>query len=332
MGLPKIIAIVGTTASGKTDWGIKLARKYNGEVISADSRTVYKEMNIGTAKPEGEKKTAAELDLERLKPGAGIQEKGIRVKMEDLFQEKPFVVEGVPHWGFDLVNPDESFTVSDFKRYAEEKIRDIISRGKVPILVGGTGLYVKAIVDNLQFTDAKPNDALRKELETLSEDVLRARLSQLDPVAYETVDIYNRRRITRAIEVIESTGKPLQEQQTQGDPEFDVLQIGIDIHREVIYRRIEDRVDKMVAEGLVDEVRALRDKYGCEVNAMTGIGYRQVCLFLEGYIKLRDAIDLIKRDTRHYAKRQLTWFKRDKRIEWVVGYQDAERLAQNFLK
>jgi len=260
--LPKIIAIVGLTASGKSDLALAIAKEVHGEIIAADSRTVYRGMDIGTAKPKGEK-SLSHLVTESLSEKAdGIQQ---------LFSKKPLIVEGVAHWGFDLVDPDEDFTVADFKAYAEKKISEIIERGHVPMIVGGTGLYVQALIDNFGFD------------------------------------------------------------QTQGEPKYDALQIGIDISREVVYERIDERVDRMVANGLVDEVRALRDEYGCEVKSMTGIGYRQICAFLDGYLKLRDAIDLVKRETRHYAKRQITWFKRDDRIVWVKSFEEAMEKVRAFM-
>ena len=253
--LPKIIAIVGLTASGKSDLALKIAKKISGEIIAADSRTVYREMNIGTAKPKG---TRATSDPQT-------------ISIKGMFEEKPLLVDDVPHWGFDLVGPDEEFTVADFKTYAEKKILEIVKRGHVPVIVGGTGLYVQALIDNFGFD------------------------------------------------------------QTKGEAKYEALQIGIAIDREEVYERIDARVDKMVAEGLVDEVRALREKYGSETKAMTGIGYRQICAFFDGYLKLRDAVDLVKRETRHYAKRQITWFKRDERIVWVKGFDEAMEEVTKFL-
>ena len=253
------------------------------------------------------------------------------MKIEQLFEEKPLLVEGVPHWAIDLVNPDESFTAAEYKQYAEQHIFDILDRGKVPILAGGTGLYISAVVDNLKFSDVEPNIELRKELDALSDEQLQARLYELDPEAADNIDVNNRRRLLRAIEIVETSGKKLADQQNKGEQKFDVLMLGMDVEREVLYERIEARVDAMIAAGLVDEVRGLKDEYGCEVNSMTGIGYRQICAFLDGYMKLRDAIDVLKRDTRHYAKRQLTWFKRDGRIKWIGVVEEAMGEVEEFL-
>lgn len=330
MALPKIIVIVGPTASGKSDLAVKIAKRVHGEVIQADSRTIYRKMDIGTAKPEGERKRAADVSLEDI-VGQGIHAKHPEVKIGDLFTEKPLMVDGIPHWGIDIANPDEDFTTAQFKAYAEKKIFDILDRGKVPILAGGTGLYVSAVVDNLKFTDAPPNLELRKELDGLSNEQLEARLRETDPDAADNIDDANRRRLLRAIEIVESTGKSLASQQRKGDRKFDALMLGIDVDRQKLYEHIDMRVDKMIAGGLIDEVRGLKNEYGCEVNAMTGIGYRQICAFLDGYMKLRDAIEVLKRDTRHYAKRQMTWFRRDARIKWVGSSEQAMGLVEEFL-
>lgn len=326
----KLIVLLGPTASGKSSLAIAIAKACNGEIIQADSRNVYRKMNIGTAKPVGDKKFAAEVRPEDVE-ARGIHEKHREMNILELFEEKPLLVEGIPHWGIDLVDPDEPFSVQDFKTYAEKKIWEIAKRGHVPILAGGTGLYIQAVVDNLQFTDTEPDLALRAQLNDLSNEELEHRLWRIDPEAAETIDVHNRRRLIRAIEVVEQSGKPLKEQQQKGEQMYDVLILGIERPREELYERIDTRVDQMIAEGLVDEVRALKEEYGCEVQSMTGIGYRQICAFLEGYMKLRDAIEVLKRDTRHYAKRQLTWFRRDERIEWIKNVDDAIKKIDVFL-
>lgn len=328
---PKLIAIVGPTASGKTDLAINIAKQVDGEVISADSRTVYRKMDIGTAKPEGVAHKAADLTQKQVEE-KGIRAKDLDISITDLFTEKAFEVEGVPHWGINIVDPNQDFTAADFKKYADEKIHDIINRGKVPILAGGTGLYVSAVIDNLTFTDVKPDEQLRKELQDLSNVELIDRMRQVDPEGVEQIDTTNRRRLLRAVEIVESTNQRLSDQQRKGEPMYEVLTIGIETEREELYKRIDDRVDVMIAKGLVDEVRALKEEYGCEINSLTGIGYRQICAFLTGHIKLRDAIELIKRDSRHYAKRQLTWFRRDNRIKWVKSREEALELVEEFQK
>lgn len=318
MSKPKLVVIVGPTASGKTQLALDLAKKFNGELIAADSRTVYRGMNIGTAKPEGVRR-APTNDY-----GSGPMD------LKKLVAEQPLLVEGVPHWGLDLVDPDEEFTVSNFKKYCEQKIEEIAGRGHLPILVGGTGLYVRAVVDNLSLTETPPNLELRDRLERLTNAELITRLQELDSEAAETIDLMNRRRLVRALEIIETTGAPLATSQVKGESKFDVLEIGLEVEREELNRRIDERVDQMIALGLVDEVRKLKDQYGCDGQAMTGIGYGQICQFLQGYVTLRDGIELIKRDSRAYARRQLTWFGRDDRVIWIKESGQAVELVANF--
>jgi tRNA dimethylallyltransferase len=318
MPLPKLLVIVGPTASGKTALALSLARQFGGELIAADSRTVYRGMDIGTAKPVG---VPQPIKNER---GSGPMD------IKNLVAEQPIIVEGVAHWGLDLVAPDEEFTVSDFKKYCQAKITEIVARGRLPILVGGTGLYIRAVVDNLSLTETPPNLELRGELEQLTNAELIERLEVKDPDTLETIDVLNRRRLVRALEIVETTRQPLAASQTKGEPKYDLLEIGCEVERDELMRRIDERVDGMVASGLVNEVRALKEKYGCDGQAMTGIGYRQICQFLQGYVTLRDGIELLKRDSRAYAKRQLTWFRRDERIHWIKERQEAINLVANF--
>jgi tRNA dimethylallyltransferase len=309
--LPKIIAVVGPTASGKSAVGLALARAFDGEVVAADSRTIYRDMNIGTAKPTGERVLGGDL--------------------RQMAGEKPLMVEGIPHWGIDIADPDEVFSVAEYQAYADKAIDGILKRGRVPIIVGGTGLYVRALLDRPNFTEVPPNESLRMELATLSNAELMAEIAERDPDTASAIDEDNRRRLERAIEVLRATGKTLAETQKFDAPKYAALQLGIEIDREELYQRIDERVDAMIAGGLVDEVRGLKDKYGNNATAMTGIGYRQIVEFLDGKVKLRDAVTRIKFDTHHYAKRQETWFKRDERIVWVRNAKEAIEAAQKFL-
>lgn len=320
MERPKLVVIVGPTASGKTGLGIALAKQFNGEVISADSRQIYRDMNIGTAKPAGE---WVEADLE-----------GMKGNILSIFGggARRFEVEGVPHWGIDVANPDEDFNVSQFKMYAEARIKDIVKRGKLPILVGGTGLWVDAVVDNLSLPEVPPNAKIRTELESRTTDDLFAEFKRLDPAGAEVIDRHNKRRLVRALEVTRVTGKPFSAQQVKGEPQYDVLKIGMDVEKEELDHRISTRVDEMIANGLVNEVRALLKKYPADGIAMSGIGYRQIAYFLNGKANLAAAIDDVKKDTRAYAKRQLTWFKRDPRIQWLKQPQEAETLVAKFVE
>ncbi len=282
---PKIIAIVGPTASGKTSVGIKIAKQLNGEIISVDSRQVYRGMDIGTAK------------------------------------DKDF-----DEWGIDLVDPDEDFSVADFKQYAEEKIDDIISRGKVPVLVGGTGMWLRALIDNFNLTQTPGNPELRRKLEACTKENLFHEYKQLDPDGAEIIDKENKRRLVRALEVTKQTGIPFSKQSLTGEPKYEAVQIGLLVDKEILIKRINDRVGEMIEEGLVDEVKDLKERFGCEIDSMTGIGYRQICRFLDGKDSLEQAIEEIKKATRQYAKRQMTWFKRDNRIQWIKNADEVFKI------
>lgn len=251
--------------------------------------------------------------------------------IDDLFAPRAVMVEDVPHWGIDLVEPDEPFTVADFVAYAQKKILDITSRGKVPILVGGTGLYFRALLDGLTLTEVEPDPALRNELEAKSTEDLVEMLGERDPDAVATIDLDNRRRVARALEIVMTTGGKLADQQQKVATPYNVLWLGMDVKREVLYERINARVDVMVAGGLIDEARELFAKYGAESQAMSGIGYRQLALFFQNRMPLKDAVERIKADTRHYSKRQLTWFKTDLRITWIKTTVDALAAAKDFL-
>lgn len=287
---PKIIAIVGPTASGKTSLALELAARFDGELISVDSRQVYRGMDIGTAKSKE------------------------------------------AQWGIDLVNPNELFSAADYKAYASDKTNEILSRGRVPIFVGGTGLWLRAVIDDLDLTKTARDPGLRRELSARTLEDLLEEYEALDPVGAQTIDRKNKRRVMRALEVSKLTGQPWSAQQTVGDGKYDVLQIGLSVPREELKVRINKRVDAMVHSGLVEEVKRLRDRYGCAIESMTGIGYRQMCVYLAGQSTREEAVEEIKKATRAYAKRQMTWFKRDKKIHWVVDPFQAVALVETFIR
>lgn len=302
-----LLAIVGPTASGKTEAGIRIAQAVDGEVLCVDSRTVYRGMDIGTAKVRGTRgDTVARA-----------------THIRALFDPAPIMVDGVAHWGVDFVDPGEAFSVADFVAYAKKKIADIASRGKVPVLVGGTGLYFRALLDGLTLTDVEPDPSLRTMLEARSTEDLVEMLGQRDPDAAASIDVQNRRRLIRALEIVMTTGKALAAQQQKVATPYKVGWIGMQVDRDALYERINFRVDAMIAEGLIDEARAMLAKYGPDSQAMSGIGYRQLADFFQAKISLRAAVDQIKTDTRHYAKRQLTWFMADERVQWVTSVAEA---------
>jgi tRNA dimethylallyltransferase len=284
---PRIIAIVGPTASGKTTLAIALAKKFGGEIVSADSRQIYRGMDIGTAKP-----TAAER-------------------------------RAIPHHLIDIKGPDEDYTVADYQRDAFVAIDDIIARGKFPLLVGGTGLYVRAVVENLDIPKAAADPKLRAEIEgDIARDSLAAafkRLIALDPEAAYVVDPKNPRRVVRALEVALTTGAPFTAQRLKRAPRYDALTLGLNPAPEILRERIDRRVDAMMRGGLVNEVRVLIKKYGTAPAAFDAIGYREVIPYLNGTASLEDTAAAIKLNTWHYAKRQMTWFRKDPTVQWDNG-------------
>lgn len=297
---PKIVVIVGPTASGKSALAIKIAKKFNGEIVSADSRQVYRGMDIGTAKPTKKEMAATRHNL------------------------------------IDIKNPDENYAVAEYKHDAVKVINKIIKNKKTPILVGGTGLYVKAIIDNLNIPEVAPDQKLRKKLEKEIEKhglkYVFGKLVKLDPEAAYIVDPNNSRRIIRALEIAIKTKKPFSAQRKTGKPLFDFIEIGIKLPKNTLGERINKRVDEMVKNGLVKEVAALIKKYGRYQQSFDAIGYREIIDYLDKKIPLEKAIGLIKQKTRNYAKRQMTWFNKDKSIRWIKNEKEAEKLVKKFLK
>lgn len=296
-GVNKLVVILGPTASGKTDLAIKLAKMYNGEVISADSRQIYRGMDIGTAKP---------LDLE-----------------------------GIPHWLFDIKNPNQNYTVAQYKKDAIKSIKDIQKRGKLPIMAGGTGLYIKAVVENFDIPKIKANPLLRQKIEKEAEkyglDYVFQKLIKLDPEAAYIVDSKNPRRVIRALEITVLTKKPFSQQRKSGKPLFDVLEIGMSIEKEKLKERINLRVDEMIKKGLVKEVENLIKKYGLKPQAFDAIGYREIIEYLGNKKTLEQAVEEMKINTWHYAKRQMTWFNASKKISWIKTCKEAEPIIDQFL-
>ncbi len=291
----KLIVILGPTGSGKTSLAVKLAKQFNGEIISADSRQIYQEMNIGTAKAT--KKEMA----------------------------------GVPHYLIDIIKPNQEFTLAQFKKQAVKIIQDVQKRNKLPFLVGGTGLYIQAIVDNLQIPEVKPDKKLRAQLEKKTNQDLYNQLKKLDPRALKTIELNNKRRLIRALEVCLTTKKPFSQQKQKGAQLFDILQIGLKPDKEILENKINQRVEQMIKAGLVNEVKRLIKKYGLKPYSMSGIGYQEITSYLQDKTTLEQAKELIKIHTRQYARRQLTWFRKDQRINWVDNYKEAEKLITRFL-
>ena len=294
MKLPKLIVILGQTATGKTEIAIRLAKKFNGEIVSADSRQIYKQMNIGTSKP-----TKKELSA-------------------------------VPHSLINIMEPDQAFNVVIFKKLAMKAIKSIHKNGKLPFLVGGTGLYIKAVVNNIDFPKIPPNKKMRKNLEKKTEKDLLVIYQKLDPEGAGFIEKNNKRRLIRAIEVSKATGKPFWEQRKEKGKIFDTLQLGIKTTQEELKERIERRVKKMIKLGLEKEVKKLIKKYGKAPSLQT-IGYQEWNEYFEGKIIKEKVKELIGLHTLQFSKRQMTWFKKDKKIAWVKGYNQAEKKIKDFL-
>lgn len=307
-GLPKILVLLGPTASGKSDLAINLAKKFNGEIVNADSRSIYRGMLIGTASPFAQS-----------------------AKKVSSFK---FQASRIKHHLFHFVDPWKTYSVGQYKQDAIKVVNGIIARGKVPILVGGTGLYIWAMVDNLQIPEVPPNLELRKKLELKIKkqglNFLWKQLIRLDPEAAKFVQKDNPRRVIRALEVILTTGKKFSDLRQKGKPLYNALQVGLKIPRQELYKKIDERVDQQIKDGLVEETKRLLKKI-CYSNVLknigitniwdlsstTSLGYRQIGMYLRGEALLEEVARILKRDTRRYARRQVTWFKRDKRIKWL---------------
>ncbi len=291
-----LLVLTGPTAIGKTDISLELAKKIRGEIISADSMLVYREMNIGTAKPD------------------------------------QYQLSMVPHHMINIVNPDQIFNAAIYSRKAEEIIKEIDSRDRLPVLSGGTGLYINAVINGYSFTEAVADSKLRMELLQDSivygKEHLFDKLVKIDPVSAEKIHKNNVKRVIRALEVYYLTGKKLSAAAADNKPDspYDLIFFGLTADRKTLYNRIEKRVDKMIASGLVEEVEGLLNRgYNPGLNSMQGLGYKEMVHYLNGELSLEEAIDLLKMNTRHFAKRQLTWFNRDSRIIWLDINQKSDK-------
>lgn len=302
----KICIIAGPTAVGKSDISIDVAKSLHGEIISADSAQVYKYMDIGTAKLKKEK------------------------------------MQGIPHYMIDEVYPDENFSVALFRDKAKEYIRKISDKGKLPIFVGGTGLYINSLLNNLDFTDSIVDEDYRNKLRDIALEkgngYLHNALKKIDPMSYEKLHPNDLKRVIRALEVYKHTGKSISYFQAKSKDypcQYEFAYICLNMNRQKIYDRIDRRVDIMIKEGLVDEVEnLLKMGYNKELTSMQALGYKEIIPFIEGKLSLEEAINTLKSNTRHYAKRQLTWFRADRRIFWinVDAYMRIEDAVENIIR
>ena len=303
MTKPKVIVICGPTASGKTALSIELAKKINGEIVSCDAMQIYKDMDIGTAKPT-------------------IEE-----------------MQGIKHYMLDFVSPDERYSVADYKKQAKQAIREIIEKGKVPIVVGGTGLYVDSLIYEIEYQDIEFDEKYRKQLEERSKkeglEVLYNEAKKIDPEAITKISPNDKKRILRILEIYNATGKNKTEQEKESrknEVEFDYKVYAISWDREKLYDRINQRVDIMIDQGLIEEVQKIYSKYNKFPTAMQGLGYKEVLEYLEGKCNKQEMIDKIKQETRRYAKRQLTWFRKNKQTIWLDGQEKIQNNIEIILE
>lgn len=301
-----ILVLTGPTAVGKTETSVQLAKVVNGEIISADSMQVYRHMDIGTAK----------------------------IRQEEM--------RGIPHYLVDEFEPNEEFNVMIFQKRVKEYLKDIYARHKIPILVGGTGFYIQAVLYDIAFTENQGDDHFRREMQELAktegENVLHEKLRQVDPESAESIHPNNVKRVIRALEYYHFTGEKFSvhnEVERQRQSPYQFLYVVLNMDREKLYRRIDQRVDQMMEEGLVKEVESmLAHGYGRNLVSMQGLGYKEIAAALSGECSLSDAVYQIKRDTRHFAKRQLTWFRREREVTMLDKdqFDSTEALVEEIIR
>ena len=291
----KVIVICGPTASGKTALSIELAKRINGEIVSCDSMQIYKDMNIGTAKPT-------------------IEE-----------------MQGIKHYLIGYVSPEERYSVADYKRDAKKAIKEILEKGKMPIVVGGTGLYIDSLIYEIEYQDMKLDEDYRRKLEEEVQEkgleIVYEKAKKIDPKAIEKISPTDKKRILRILEIYHATGKTKTEQEIESrkkEVEYDYKVYALNWDREKLYDRINKRVDMMIEEGLIQEVEQILKKYDTFPTAMQGLGYKEVVEYLNGIYTKEEMIEKIKMETRRYAKRQLTWFRKNKQTIWLNAEEDIQ--------
>lgn len=293
MKKPIVIVICGPTASGKTGLSIDLAKKIQGEIVSCDSMQIYQDMNIGTAKPTKEE------------------------------------MQGIPHYLLDFVSPTQRYSVADYKKEAKKAIKQIIQKGKTPIVVGGTGLYIDSLIYEIDYPEIAFDETYRKQLEQQVKqqglETLYEKAKQIDPEAIQKISKTDQKRILRILEIYHATGKTKTEQEQlsrQKEPEYDYHVYALSWERKILYQRINQRVDDMIKQGLIQEVKGILQKYDTFPTAMQGLGYKEVVAYLQGETTKEEMIEKIKQETRRYAKRQLTWFRKNKQTIWLDATKD----------
>ncbi len=301
--MKKVIVICGPTASGKTSLSIALAKRVNGEIVSCDSMQIYQEMDIGTAKPTLEER------------------------------------QGIEHYLLDFVSPEERYSVADYKKEAKKAIKAIIEKGKMPIVVGGTGLYLDSLIYEIEYPNIEFDEEYRRKLERRVEEEgltqLYEETTKIDPLAIQKISPKDEKRILRILEIYHATGKTKTEQEIasrKNSPEYDYQVYALAWDREILYDRINQRVDQMIEQGLIEEVQGILKRHKHFPTAMQGLGYKEVVAFLEGDLTKEEMIDKIKMETRRYAKRQMTWFRKNKQTVWLDGQADVKTNIDVILK
>jgi len=365
--LQKNIAIVGPTASGKSELAVKIAKRFNGEIISADSRQVYRGLDIGTGKVSGNWKiifrpsdnVIAREHIRsaqyRLRDRSNLKRsykykiaslpavaRNDEIQFSNDRTSKIFRYKNIPHHCIDIVSPKKVFTVSDFKKCAETAIKDITSRGKIPILCGGTGFYIDSVLYNLPIPNVPPNTKLRAQLSKKSAAELYQILKKLDQKRAKTIDPHNPRRLVRAIEIVKATGSPIPFTSRPGlgfktGSLYDALILGIKVPKEKLYKRIDKRLRQHLKQGMIQEVKNLLKKSVSHKRLQSlGLEYRFISLYLQNKLAYKEMTEKLKNAIHQYSKRQMTWFKRSKDIRWIQSNQKTEKIAmklsQRFLK
>lgn len=298
----KVLAIVGSTASGKTAVSVELAKKIGGEIVSADSRLIYRDFDIGTAKPTAEERC------------------------------------GIPHYMIDIIPPERLYSAGDYKKDASEAVEKIISKGRIPIVVGGTGFYVRSLLGGLDIPDVPADENFRAEMDKFVEDygrqALYDKLAAIDKTTADKLHYNDNVRVTRALEIFHATGKTMSEISSISKPPYEVFYAGLNARdRAYLYDRANRRVDKMIESGLVDEVHRLVQKYGRTLPILKTLGYKEICEYFDGKISLEEAVGLIKKHTRNYAKRQLTWFRANPEIHWYyIDEMSQEEIVEKIIR
>lgn len=292
----KVIVIAGPTASGKTSLSVALAKELNGEIISADSMQIYEEMEIGTAKVTKEE------------------------------------TEGIKHYLIDFVSPEQRYSVSDYKKDAKQAIKEILKKGKTPIIVGGTGLYIDSLIYEIEYLEIETDLAYREELEKIEQEkglkFLYEQATKIDEQAMQKISVNDSKRIMRVLEIYHQTGKTktqLEVESRQKEVEYDYKVFALTMDRKILYERIDKRVDIMIQEGLIQEVQNIYEKYKKFPTAMQALGYKEVVEYLENKVTKQEMIEKIKQETRRYAKRQLTWFRKNKETIWLEALEEKQK-------